>query len=339
MRNHLKFAPILSLLLLIGTVIYPVQVSAVDDEFYNIGDYWEYQMSYVEVYNITVNMSLNIEIMNTKEENIRFVPTELFELELWGSGSYKDENGTQIINLSYSGKQSRLFENFNLHTQDREFTINRTNLTNIIPKERFSELGIGENNEYMPAIDDFFDSNQLSVGQKIESDTIVETNLRYDRPPYTETTIKLGEAPAHLTIEIVEDNVTVATFMGEVESCYKIYANYTNATVNASIVMYYSKEIRNYVKMEGDLNHTFGIPGKELILSSYGSVGKGVFDILTGQYLWATLLGMTAFIVAIVIVFSLRESKHSRAHAVHQSDVPAATKHKKRIRKKAKKKS
>lgn len=226
------------------------------------GNFWTYMYDDTES-GVRVNGTIKMQVDDTVERVVVDQSTTVQELSITGfgmiSGSYQ---GHKVTGTSTTlGNQVRLASNFSLVSDSVVTTMNET-ITGV--GESVSTT-MGRVASYNPAQNDYAGDDDHGVGCVIGSMSHISGNAwLYDGSTNETQTIDNDTA---MTLRVEEKGVEVTTPAGTF-SCHKINATVTSGNASESIILYYSDQVGNYVKMEGG-DFYFGTMYRGLALTAY----------------------------------------------------------------------
>jgi len=324
--NKTNLAVLSMIILLIGTV--ESSSGSEDNHDIRVGDYWEYEMSDVELEETTMEISMEtvyrFEVESLSQMNVDGEIADVFNIEMKGNTEFSASQETMLFTgeFSFSGIEKRLASNFSKVHDDLEIEIEMASEDLTISFTINSEM------DYNPPFDDYVGDTELEVGQEFASRTEVNAEVIMIMNSIEETDTEVYEE--EIFMEVVEKDISVTTPAGTFQ-CYKLRVTQSSevSPISGSVYWYYSDEVGNYVKAEGGFELS-GISGELMELKSF-SYGEhrdsGLLSMFTGDNLWLTLIIIAAVIIivfAIAVIRNRKRGKKSVLISPQESSTPIA---------------
>jgi len=269
-----------------------------------VGDWWKYVYDIEEEDLMTLNGDMKMKVKEKDSSG----GVEVFEIEITGSGEMAIglEDLFQLSgDFSLSGTEKRLASNYSFVSSTMAFTMTVSVLGIPTTVEMGMETGA------TPSQDDYIGDDVLEGGAVVVSNCTINTEqwmevggegLEPEEDEYqTSTTMTVAAATQTVTVPAGTFEcwkVTVETKMYQGPFMYD--------TVTSTV--YYSEEVKNYVRMEGD--GIYGGMFPLLELKSYGG-GEGGLASFLADYWWVLALIVAVIVVVVLLVIVGRKGRRA----------------------------
>ena len=288
---------------------------AADAPGIEVGDGWEYGFSDSYEFSwgepLTINLTGTFRMNVTSEITLSYMGSLQTALVLTVTGGWSGQgaapNVTMTDTTSMSGRITRLASNFSLVSMDMVYS-SVLRIVSDFTGVSYWNTSMGQRMDFTTPHDDYVGDADLEAfkGSECRSD-LHEQEWRYDEPTDDN---KTEENNATLTTKVLLNqrskslSVPAGTFECNVYSVTQGMGGSENMGS-----CYYSKEVGNYVRING-----LWVPGTpltktNLTLNSYSyDAPSEKMDLFSGPILWI-LLGIAATVVVIVVVGLVAKKK------------------------------
>jgi len=259
------------------------------------GDWWEYTVS-GDLADLGVNISgtVKLEVGEVIQESVMGQVNDVFVVDYTGSASFSGEieGLTVSANVTMGGEEHRLVSNFSMTSLEMMMSVDMHAIA-------FSmSMDMGMITDFDPVMDDYPGDADLASGtamrSRCEMITTSWTNFMGSNDSDTSTDI------VDVTMQVTATDVEVSTPAGTFK-CYEIVASgETPDDPDYSTTYYYSDDVGNFVKVEGDGDMITGFSTMTLKAFSHGG-GGSILSGTTGM-LVIGLVVIAAVIIAAVLM-------------------------------------
>ncbi|MEM2891008.1 MAG: hypothetical protein QXJ32_00670 [Thermoplasmata archaeon] len=251
------------------------------------GDWWEYEVTAeIPEIDVTPSGTVKMEVKDKVQETVMGQIREVFVLDMVGSASF---SGTYMgfavsANMTFTGEIHRLASNFSMSSMQMVASMD------MVVTGMTMSMSMGMESDYEPVMNDYLGDEDLTVGALIHSHSSATSSTWVNMMGTNETGTSTDEVD--LTMQVVASDVEVSTPAGTFK-CYKVLVTgETTDEPNLSTTYYYSDEVGNFVKVEGDGDIATGF--SSMTLKAY-SRGGGLSSA-------ATILVIGLAVAAVVVV-------------------------------------
>ncbi len=246
----------------LGIVVAPIPHSSADSTPIASGNYWIYQYDDIES-GVRARGSIMMQMDNSIDGVFMGQSATMQVVSIAGNGTISGSyQGHQVTgNSTILGSQVRLASNFSLVSDN---VVTMTNET-VIGVGGPVSISMGYTASYGPVQNDYIGDDDHGVGCVIRSTFHVSGTAWSDDGTSNDT--HTAESDATMTLRVVENGVSVTTPAGTF-LCQKVNATMMSGNESESLMLYYSDQVGNYVKMEGG-DFYFGSMFGGLVLKAY----------------------------------------------------------------------
>ena len=268
-----------------------------------VGDWWNYVYE-VEEEGMTLDGDMKMKVKEKDSSG----GTEVFEIEITGSGEmtmglegFFERSG----DFSLSGTEKRLTSNYSFVSSTMAFTMT----VEILGIPTTFEMGM--ETLATPSQDDYIGDDVLEGGAVVVSNCTISTEQWMEVGGEAEDPTE-DEYETSTTMTVAAATQTVTVPAGTFE-CWKITVEtkmYQGPFMydTATSTVYYSEEVKNYVRMEGE--GVYGGMFSMLELESYAGGGGGVASFLS-DYWWVLALIVAVIVVVVLLVIVGRKGRRA----------------------------
>lgn len=279
-----------------------VPAAAADMEI-EVGDWWNYVYDVMEE-----GLSLDGDMKMKVKEKDSSGGVEVLEVEITGSGemSIGIEDIFQFTgDFSLSGTEKRLASNYSFVSSTMAFTMTEEILGVPVTFE------MGMETLATPSQDDYIGDDVLEGGAVVVSNCTISTEQWMEvGGEGVEPTEDEYVTSTTMTVAAATQTVTVPAGTFE---CWKVTVEtkmyqgpYMYDTATSTV--YYSEEVKNYVRMEGE--GVYGGMFSSLELESYSSGGGGPLSFLSDNW-WLLVLIVVVVVVVVLLVIVGRKGRRA----------------------------
>lgn len=283
-------------LIALSMTLCAIPVSAEDVDI-GVGDYWEYEFggSYE---GMTLDGTYKLKVDDTSERTIGGDTTDVFIIDVTGSGDISGVFESTVVtgDLTITGTMIRLKSNFSLASSLMMMNMQMTG-TGIT----FS-VDAGMQDSFTPVIDDYVGDEVLQNGAVFESESTVTSAVWFNILGFNES--ESMTADTAVRSEVVGVDVPVSTTAGDF-TCYKIEVSVDGENETLTSYYYYSEDVGNYVKIEGD-DPVSGFADLELKSYSY-SQGGSAFALFEDPMVIVLVAVLVAAVILVILALVLRK--------------------------------
>lgn len=266
----------------------------------DVGDWWEYEVTAdIPDIDVTPSGTVKMEVKDKVQENVMGQTREVFVLDMVGSASF---SGTYMgfavsANMTFIGEIHRLVSNFSISSMQMV-----ANMDMVMTGMSIS-MSMGTESDYEPVMNDYAGDEDLTVGNLIHSHSSVTSSTWVNMMGTNESGTSTDEVD--LTMQIVASDVEVSTPAGTF-NCYKVLVSgETTEEPSLSTTYYYSDEVGNFVKVEGDGDVTTGF--SSMTLKAY-SRGGGLSSTTTILVIGLAVAAIVVVAIALMLMRGRRRT-------------------------------
>jgi len=337
-RKHISL--LFGLVLIIAFTLFSMPLSATDSELdIEIGDYWEY-ISGIEYSdeqgNLTADLIFKMEVEDIIQRTIDGSLEEVFVIDLNGSASaamdidefdlfpdlFEDMEISVSSTIHISGSQERLASNFSHISTEIEIYADADMMMDSITVS--FPINGGGNVSFSPALNDYLGNEEILVDIILESESRVTGDLWFAAEIMGDEMDESIEIDDNISISmvVIAENISIEVPAGTFD-CYKVLlTSPSEGDIDSpTIILYYSEEVGNYVKVEitdlGMIEEQFDseidLSEISIELNSYSHGDTGFFDDIfsafAGDNVFPLLILIAAVIIIIVVTVMLRSRR------------------------------